>query len=58
MKTPILLVSIMLILLQMSNAYSGEENLYDFLWLDPDKSVYVLQNKTHEKKGSFYFDLG
>ena len=36
---------------------AAEDNLYDFLWLDPDKSVYVLQHKVYEKNHSFYFDL-
>jgi outer membrane beta-barrel protein len=38
--------------------YAGEDSLYDFLWLDPDKSVYVLQNKQYKKEHSFYADLG
>ncbi len=37
---------------------AGEKSLYDFLWLDPDKKVYVLQNKIHKKEHSFYADLG
>lgn len=32
--------------------------MYDFLWLDPDKKVYVLQNKIHRKEHSFYADVG
>jgi hypothetical protein len=36
---------------------AAEDSLYDFLWLDPDKSVYVLQHKVYEKNHSFYFDL-
>lgn len=40
------------------NIIAGEEDLYDFLWLDPDKSVYVLQNKLYPKEDSFYVDLG
>ena len=35
-----------------------EKDLYDFLWLDQDKKVYVLQNKNYKKKNSFYFDAG
>ncbi len=41
-----------------STAWAGEEDLYDFLWLDPDKSVYVLQNKIYPKDKSLYLDLG
>ncbi len=39
------------------NALSSEDSLYDFLWLDPDKSVYVLQNKLYKKTNSFYLEL-
>lgn len=37
---------------------AGEKDLYDFLWLDPDKSVYVLQNKIYPKDNSYYVDIG
>jgi len=37
---------------------AGEKDLYDFLWLDPDKKVYVLQNKIYPKENSFYLDFG
>lgn len=37
---------------------ASESDLYDFLWLDPDKSVYVLQNKIYPKDKSFYVDIG
>ncbi len=36
---------------------AAEDNLYDFLWLDPDKAVYVLQHKIYEKRHSFYLDF-
>ncbi|MEX1100170.1 MAG: outer membrane beta-barrel domain-containing protein, partial [Bacteriovoracaceae bacterium] len=39
-------------------ASASEKDLYDFLWLDPDKKVYVLQNKIFPKTGSFYADIG
>jgi outer membrane beta-barrel protein len=38
--------------------YASEKDLYDFLWLDPDKKVYVLQKKIYKKAKSFYFNLG
>ncbi len=38
--------------------YASEKDLYDFMWLDPDKKVYVLQNKVHKKDKSIYFNLG
>jgi len=40
------------------NIQAGEKSLYDFLWLDPDKKVYVLQNKLYKKEHTFYADLG
>lgn len=40
------------------NATASEKDLYDFLWLDPDKKVYVLQNKIYPKTNSFYVDIG
>jgi outer membrane beta-barrel protein len=36
----------------------AEKDLYDFLWLDPDKKVYVLQNKVHKKEHTVYANLG
>jgi outer membrane beta-barrel protein len=35
-------------------AMSGEKNVYDFSWLDPDKEVYVLQNRKFRKDGKLY----
>ncbi len=37
---------------------AAEKDLYDFLWLDPDKKVYVLQNKVHKKEHTVYANLG
>jgi outer membrane beta-barrel protein len=39
-------------------SFAGEKSLYDFLWLDPDKKVYVLQNKLYKKEHSVYLDIG
>ncbi len=44
--------------LDMSSAFGAEDDLYDFLWLDPDKKVYVLQNKVYKKKNKFYANIG
>lgn len=41
-----------------TSSYAGEESTYDFLWLDPDKAVYVLQNKIHKKENTLYMDVG
>jgi outer membrane beta-barrel protein len=37
---------------------ADEKDLYDFMWLDPDKKVYVLQNKVHKKAKTVYFNAG
>lgn len=37
---------------------AAEKDLYDFMWLDPDKKVYVLQNKVHKKEHSVYLNVG
>ena len=52
------IVGILFSLFISLNTIAGENDLYDFLWLDPDKSVYVLQNKIYPKDKSFYVDLG
>ena len=39
-------------------ARGAEEDLYNFLWLDPDKKVYVLQNKIYPKKHTVYLNFG
>lgn len=53
-----LLLLLMLGLGSSLKVHAGEKNLYDFLWLDPDKQVYVLQNKVYQKKNSIYADIG
>ena len=55
-KSIITFILVMLYALPVSNA--SEKDLYNFLWLDQDKSVYVLQNKLFKKKNTYYFDLG
>lgn len=56
LKLSLIALALMLILTKETRA--GEESLYDFLWLDPDKSVYVLQNKLYKKEHSAYLDVG
>lgn len=45
-------------LISTHKVHAGEKSLYDFLWLDPDKKVYVLQNKLYKKEYKGYFDVG
>ena len=37
---------------------AGESSTYSFSWLDPDKEVYVLQNRKFRKKRSLFLNLG
>ncbi len=39
-------------------AFTSESDIYDFTWLDPDKEVYVLQNRKFRKNGSPYIHAG
>lgn len=52
------IIALGLMLIFSKNTHAGEKSLYDFLWLDPDKKVYVLQNKLYKKEHKVYFDLG
>ncbi|GAB4009509.1 MAG: hypothetical protein Fur0010_00250 [Bdellovibrio sp.] len=37
---------------------ASERDVYNFSWLDPDKEVYVLQNRKYRKDGKFHVNLG
>lgn len=56
--------STLLVLMAMTTTLSApalradEKDLYDFMWLDPDKKVYVLQNKVHKKSNTVYLNVG
>lgn len=52
-----LLFLVLCLTIALNKVQAGEEDLYDFLWLDPDKKVFVLQNKIYPKDGSFYADI-
>ncbi len=52
------LILIITTIISGQSLLAGEKDLYDFLWLDPDKSVYVLQNKLYPKEKSFYAEIG
>ena len=42
----------------ISLLHAGESSLYDFSWLDPDKEVYVLQNRKFRKAGKIHMSGG
>lgn len=54
---PKVLVVLITIIMSLS-LHASDKDLYDFLWLDQDKKVFVLQNKLYENKNSFYADIG
>ncbi len=39
-------------------SFAGELDTYDFSWLDPDKEVYVLQNRKYRKAGRVHANAG
>jgi outer membrane beta-barrel protein len=57
MKKYKIIISIVL-LLTSAILKAAEKDLYDFLWLDPDKKVFVLQNKVHKKEHTVYANFG
>lgn len=57
MRNGILLSFLVFLLLSMSSQ-AGETSTYDFSWLDPDKEVYVLQNRKFRKNKSLFVNVG
>ena len=45
-------------IIPLEEAFSGENSHYDFSRLDPDKEIFVLQNRTYQKDGNFYVNAG
>lgn len=39
-------------------AHAGTKDFYEFKWLDPEKKVFVLQDKLFENQKKFYLNLG
>ena len=52
----LMIYTLFVLIPKKSNA--NEKDLYDFMWLDPDKKVYVLQNKVHKKEKTTYANIG
>jgi outer membrane beta-barrel protein len=47
----------MTFILASLQTHASETSTYDFKWLDPDKEVYVLQNRKFRKVDRFYMSL-
>jgi hypothetical protein len=58
MKSKILALFLLLSLTLSTQAFASEKDIYEFSWLDPDKEVYVLQNKKYKKAGHFHVNAG
>ena len=52
------LSALLLLIFVSSPLYGGEASLYDFSWLDPDKEVFVLQNRKFRKAGKIHLNGG
>lgn len=55
---PVHFLVLLLLFLFSRPSMASEDDLYDFLWLDPDKSVFVLQNKKFTKEHKFQISFG
>lgn len=44
--------------ISLSPAKAAEDQTYNFSWLDPDKEVYVLQNRKFRKAGRLHISAG
>ncbi len=58
MKSKILATTLLFSLLVTSQVFASEKDIYEFSWLDPDKEVYVLQNRKYRKAGHLHLNLG
>ena len=46
------------VFIDVSSSFASDENDYNFSWLDPDKKIYVLQNRRYRKEGVELFVMG
>ncbi len=49
---------IFFILISIKNTFAAERDVYSFSWLDPDKEIYVLQNRKYRKVDRLYIQAG
>ena len=53
-----ILFSLIALILFIPDSLASENSAYNFSWLDPDKEVYVLQNRKFRKSGRVHFNAG
>lgn len=58
MKSKVLASLVLLSLTFTTNLFASEKDIYEFSWLDPDKEVFVLQNRKFRKAGHVHVNLG
>ncbi len=58
MKSKLKALFLLLSMMVTSKVFANEKDIYEFSWLDPDKEVYVLQNRKFRKVGHVHFNAG
>lgn len=58
MKSKFLSLFVLAAIIISSKLYASEKDIYEFSWLDPDKEVYVLQNRKFRKAQHLTANLG
>lgn len=58
MKSKILASLVLFTLVFTTNLFASEKDIYEFSWLDPDKEVFVLQNRKYRKVGRAHLNVG
>ena len=58
MKSKLSTLFLLLSLIVSSKVFANEKDIYEFSWLDPDKEVYVLQNRKFRKSDRLYVNVG
>lgn len=58
MKSKVLTTLVLFTLTFTTNLFANEKDIYEFSWLDPDKEVFVLQNRKFRKAGHVHINLG
>lgn len=58
MKSNFLALFLIVSFFLVPKVFASEKDIYEFSWLDPDKEVYVLQNRKFKKAGHLHMNLG
>nr|BDT26797.1 outer membrane beta-barrel domain-containing protein [Bacteriovorax sp. HI3] len=58
MKSKVLASLVLFSLTFTTNLFASEKDIYEFSWLDPDKEVFVLQNRKFRKANHAHINVG